>query len=228
MSANGTSPAYRKMDDTKLSFLDLPGEVRNIVYKEYFTLPHGCLTIHLVNTRPYAGDWEGTEGAYVSSLYNMHLDDEEQEYSVGDGQQGKADVYDFLSSKSSHRRTDLLETARTILLEAGVHLSRINRFRIIGHHGETDYYHSNFESMASYLWHVLPSIKDLEVGNEIGLDAFDMESRGWLSGFWPLVVTHMSSLEHLTFNDATLLNFEAFLAAFTWLPVVFLGTQPDV
>ena len=228
MSANDTSPTYRKIDDTKLSFFDLPGEVRNIVYKKYFTLPHGHFTIHLVNIRPEDGDDDENEGVYVSSLYRTHLDDEYQEYPIGGGQQHQASVLDLLDPKIPQRRTDLMGAARPIMREAQVHLNQINRFRIIGNSGGAEYYHSNFELIGSELPSLLPSIKDLEVGNEIGADAFDMEICGWQWGIWPLVVTQMSSLEHLTFYEATCLNFDAFLSAFTFLPVAFLGTRPDV
>ena len=59
---------YRKRDERQLSIFDLPGEVRNRVYQEFFDLDNR-LSVHLINSPSDPEVKQSTEDAVLSSVY---------------------------------------------------------------------------------------------------------------------------------------------------------------
>ena len=214
---NASVITYRKIGSTKRSFFDLPGEVRDSIYKEYFTLPHGRFTIHLLSISLDEDESETDHARCVLSQYPELVQPDELE----DEEFDISSIRDYQSTL----RTSLLRTARAVYHEASIYVNRIKKFKIIsGECGLEEVYHSEFQIIEPDL---LVRIKDLEIGDCLEHSCFDIEEPGWVSGIWPLIVTQMTGLERVTISGGEVFSVFHFFAAFSLPQAIFLGRRPD-
>ena len=217
ISTNDTSPIYRKIDPTKLSFFDLPGEIREIIYRRCFALPQGRLTIHLVNDNLSEDKPREDDEYHVSSLrHGCMLDDDRY----------CDNSLDHLEVNPTCRRTSLLVVSRAVTQEATRYTDSFNNFRLIGYgRCDCECYHDDLNVIEQ---HVLTNIKRLEVGPEIASIDFDIDTGGWAQGTWSVVIARMVRLQCLTYTNSHAVAVHRFLEVFTVHQAIFLGRVPEI
>lgn len=214
-----------KIDSNKLSFFDLPAEVREQVYEQYFLL-FGDFTIHLLNVD--ANDTyhfvTSVRKAIVSREHRVHLesrirrDPEQHQHvpnettvesltsNVAQLNLDQSTTQDLIAQGSpGHLIWTRLEAASKALRgEARRHSYNDNRFKVLnGGYGCHDVgsYHDRLEFIPQpLLW----KIKNLELDQSLVNETFNVMHRGWDIGLWFTLLTSMVNLQNLWISNLDL------------------------
>ena len=150
MSSHSEALFHLKIDSNKLSFLDLPEELRKAVYTEYFTTE--MITIHLITANFPDGLSDGDDDASDEhGLVPRFLDQSEQD--EGTNYEISTSCHEHF--ENSERRAilakespsevpiALLRVAKSIYEEAKGLLYQLNTFHILTDPMDRSYYHDS-------------------------------------------------------------------------------------
>ena len=145
VTAGGVS--YRKIDPYKLSIFDLPAEVRENVYKEYFAQPES-LYLHLI-IDTYGGE-VADDKSRVSAGHPYHALEEYRGYASRNGskrveyEEEDCSVEELLKLDQSELIwTGLESAAKSLQSEASRHCYHQTHFRVFGGTYGDKCYHSD-------------------------------------------------------------------------------------
>ena len=224
--ATTQSVIYRKIDPRKISFFDLPVEVREEVHKAYFARQKR-LTIHLVQEpRDRA---HNIQRGRVSSEHHGHLlpqDELDTMFDVWDTDDEPCSVEELLAipHQTNLVWTKLESAVKAIKAEASQCDYSQTHFRILG--GETESaYHSNLIIVPQRL---LSKIKNLVLDDSTLNQTFSIGGEGWSRGVWPVLITAMVSLQNLCFVDISPHKMCVIRRLFTTKEVCYLAARPKV
>ena len=228
--ATTSTVSYRKIDSQRLSFFDLPTEVRDKVYEEYFALPER-LTIHLIQEE-MKGDkgYTNIDRMRVSTKYHAHLSsnfDQTPDLSVLIVYDDEQITIEELLATASQRDllwSNLESTTSSLNAEAGKHSYRHTMFTILGGEGCDILYHSNLRVIPNRL---LSKIKNLELDDSILAASFESDSAdAWNAGIWPILLDDMVNLQHLSFEKSSCML--QIVKLLTMGHACFLGPRPKI
>ena len=166
-STEGT--AYRKIDDMKIGFMDLPKEIRDKVYKEYFTTDDG-IALHLIRRLELSGPIETCK---LSTSHHdfVTLDDVDREV-----EDMENDIDDFMENCLLEIPLTLMLCAKSIHMESKGMVFEENTFKLMGQDDD------DFPAYHSGLWlaprNLVSRIKHLALDDGYLTEVFDVDQAG--------------------------------------------------
>jgi hypothetical protein len=229
-----------KIDPSKLSFFDLPAEVREKIYLHYF--PHSeDIYIHLVYDTTQSDDkryWT-KQKARLSSKHRSYLyprrTDKFGVLRSGDNVHDATDtlerryrsVADMLAGPphSGLVWTNLEAAARTLFKEASRYSYLHEEFKIFKNDGGSlPHYHNNLAVVPKQL---LSKIQRLSITSPSCKSYEDIDNV-WTSDIWTCVLTQMTNLRELCIRFASLRSICHHLQSLTTTKAWFMGRNPNV
>ena len=215
---------YTKIDPSKLSFVDLPLEVREKIEKEYF-LPAENYTIHLI--RDWSEEDNGPEREKIPTTEHHFLFSEIQTYAGqgnNDNQTTMENVFDE-RSKVCSVWSNLEAAAKPLCAEAAKYHYLHDSFPVLGDEYESQWYHAKLSVIP---YRLLSKIKNLELQAWLFRDVFLGGRGSWMEGPWSTVVGDMVNWRNLHLRELDGIQMKVSLGLMTSRQAFLLGERPQV